>query len=61
MAKSKRIRNFLFQGHRYLGLVLGILIAIASPTFPGLKITGEEIKNQRWRFLVVRSPFLDCH
>jgi hypothetical protein len=29
MAKSKRIRNFLFQGHRYLGLVLGILIAIA--------------------------------
>jgi uncharacterized iron-regulated membrane protein len=32
MAKSKRIRNFLFQGHRYLGLVLGILIAIAHLT-----------------------------
>jgi uncharacterized iron-regulated membrane protein len=32
MAKSKKTRNFLFQGHRYLGLVLGILIAIASLT-----------------------------
>ncbi len=32
MAKSKRIRNFLFQGHRYLGLVLGIIIAIAGLT-----------------------------
>jgi uncharacterized iron-regulated membrane protein len=32
MKKSKEVRNFLFQGHRYLGLVLGILIAIAGLT-----------------------------
>jgi uncharacterized iron-regulated membrane protein len=32
MRKSKRTRELIFQGHRYLGLVLGVLIAIASLT-----------------------------
>ncbi|MBE9167123.1 hypothetical protein IQ238_06085 [Pleurocapsales cyanobacterium LEGE 06147] len=32
IGKFKRIRELIFQWHRYLGLVLGILIAIASLT-----------------------------
>lgn len=33
MSKSKKTRDLLFQLHRYLGLFVGILIAIAYSTF----------------------------
>ncbi|PSB08480.1 hypothetical protein C7B62_16695 [Pleurocapsa sp. CCALA 161] len=32
MKKSKKTRELIFQGHRYLGLFLGILIAITGLT-----------------------------
>jgi uncharacterized iron-regulated membrane protein len=56
MAKSKRIRNFLFQGHRYLGLFLGILIAIAGLTGSAMIVLSDTKEFFAIRQIEVITP-----
>jgi uncharacterized iron-regulated membrane protein len=56
MAKSKRIRNFLFQGHRYLGLVLGIIIAIAGLTGSAMIVLSDTKEFFAIRQMEVITP-----